>query len=118
MFNFFSPAKVEFVSNPSLPDKPVVVPRIEDGKVLNKVTYEPNSNRSKFEGISFDSATMSLRAMLNLGVPLSKVYLTGIENDPTALQAAAIRLDNQISEQLASLRPEEPETIVESNIEE
>lgn len=110
MFNKFDSSRIEFVSNPALPDEGRIVPDEKNGVIVNKLQYFPSSNRSYFDGIEFDKDSMSLRAKLNLGVPMSQVSIGQIENDPLKLQNFALHMENQISERINSL---ENEPIVE-----
>lgn len=104
MFNRFLFQRIEFHSNPPLPDKPMVVAdQTPNGSPMNKVVYKPNSNKSYFDGVSFDSSTMSLRSLLNLGIPLTKVSNPSIENDPTVLNRRALAVEQQIEQRLNEL---------------
>lgn len=106
MFNKFDSRRIEFVSNPPLPDEGRIVPDERNGVTVNKLQYFPCSNRSYFDGIEFDKNSMSLRSKLNLGVPISQVSIGQIENDPMKLQNIALHLEHQISERINSLENE------------
>ena len=108
MFNKFLFQRIEFRSNPPLPDKPMVVAdQTPNGSPMNKVVYKPNSNKSYFDGVTFDSGTMSLRAKINLGLPLTKVPNVSIENDPTILNRRALSVEQQIESRLNELSSED-----------
>jgi len=116
MFNHFDSSRIEFVSNPPLPSEGKIVPDERNGVIVNKLQYFPSSNRSYFDGIEFDKDSMSLRAKLNLGVPLSKVYIGQIENDPLKLQNIALHMESLISDRISSLEVNsvvEPSAIAE-----
>lgn len=109
MFNKFLFQRIEFHSNPPLPDKPMVVAdQTPNGSPMNKVVFKPNSNKSFFDGVSYDPGTMSLRSLLNLGVPLTKVSNPSIENDPTVLNRRALAVEQQIEQRLNALTSEDP----------
>lgn len=93
----------EFLSNPPLPERVKIEPLLKDGKVVNQVVRVPGSNRSELESIHYSAETMSLRAKLNLGVPLSKVSLGAIENDPNYLNGLAVQLERNINLRLRDL---------------
>lgn len=101
---------IDFLSNPPLPPKPVVKADEVNGVIVNKIVYEPNSNRALYDGVHFDRNSMSLRALLNMGVDLHQVSLAQTENDPTRLANLVSRLDSAIEEQVNSLFPESSET--------
>lgn len=87
MFNVFKPKKIVFSSNPPLSEKVIVVPEKNDvGSPINKCLVVPGDNRSKLDGVHFIYEEMSLRAKLNLGIPMSRVPNVGILNDPTDIQ--------------------------------
>lgn len=105
----FNPDHVEekrkvFFSNPPLPEQPRVVPAERNGVVYNKVIYEPGDNHSYFEGVHYSSESMSLRAKLNLGVPMTKVSFGALENDPAVLNAKALTIEKTILNRLSELQ--------------
>ena len=106
MFNYFRRERIKFSSNPPLPEEPCFEPLNKDGVIVNQLTYRPKSNHSFFEGISFSAETMSLRAKLNLGIPMSQVSLGQIENDPNALSRNAIAFEQSIESKLNELSNE------------
>lgn len=108
MFNCSKLQSIDFVSNPPFEDSPVIVPDDRNGVIVNKIVYQPCSNRSPFDGIKFSPETMSLRSKLNLGVHLDKVSFGQLENDPNKLQSLALHLENRIYNQLNFLRESEP----------
>lgn len=74
MFNCFNSKKHCFYfSNPSLPDVPTIVPKEVDGVVKNCVEFMPQDVKSPLDGLHYEASIHSLRAKLNLGVPLSLV---------------------------------------------
>lgn len=75
MFNKYSKfgESIDFLSNPSLDEKPVVEPEIIDGVITNHISYKPSDHRSLLENVVYDEKTMSLRAKINLGVRFSEV---------------------------------------------
>lgn len=118
MFNKAKIQRIEFFSNPSLPEETVFVPAEEYGRIINKIHHQPNTSfRSPFEGVHFSRETMSLRSKLNLGVHMEQVSLGQIENDPNVLNRKALHLETSIVTKLTELEAEtkENETIVEPN---
>ena len=109
MFNNFHPERIEFRSNPLLPETPIVEPLEVNGKMTNVVKFVPKSNHSQLEGVHYSAETMSLRAMLNLGVDLHQVSLGQIENDPNKINERFLNLESQIARRVSEL-----ETSVES----
>lgn len=119
MFNHFVPERIEFRSNPPLPEKVVVVPgKDKHGNFCNEVKVVPSDNKSIFDGVRFDRDTMSLRAMLNLGVPLREVSMPSLANDPSEAQNAMLAVERQIMQRIdeieapstdpSSIEPVEP----------
>ena len=88
----------EFISNPPLPDVPVIEPLEVDGVMTNKTVMKPCSNRSYWDGSHYCAETMSLRAKLNLGLDLPKVQLPGLENDPSVLYSRSIYFEKVIQD--------------------
>lgn len=116
MFNQAKIQKIEFFSNPALPDETVIVPSEENGRIVNKIQYQPNSSfRSPFEGVHFSRETMSLRSKLNLGVPMEQVSIGQVENDPNVLNRRALHLESDIVNKLSEL--ESQAKVVEPTVE-
>lgn len=104
MFNSYSFKRIEFYSNPPLPEAPHVVPdERPDGVICNKVVYQPKSNRSIFDGIHYSAEVMSLRAKLNLGVTLTKVSNVNLDNDPAIVQRNMLKVEQDIENRLNEL---------------
>lgn len=104
MFNDFQ-RKIEVMdSNPSFPHEFVSVPQERDGKTVNGIECRDKSNISKLDGLIYQDEVMSLRAKLNLGIPLHRVTLGSLENDPTNLLRTAQNMEQQISSKLDELR--------------
>lgn len=114
MFNEAKIQSIEFFSNPCLPDETVIVPAEENGRIVNKIQYQPNSSfRSPFEGVHFSRETMSLRSKLNLGVPMEQVSIGQVENDPNVLNRRALHLEHEIVDRLSALAEEPAQPVVE-----
>lgn len=102
MFNKLPHGEIKFISNPRLPDVPKVVPKIDEvkGNVKNEVTYVPHEDCSILHGVHYSHETMSLRAKLNMGIPLSPVSFGVVENDPSVLQQSALHMERAIEQRL------------------
>lgn len=99
---------IDFVSNPVLPEAPMVVPEQKDGVIVNTIKHVPVSNKSYFDGVEFNASTMSLRAKLNLGLQLHPVSIGQVENDPNVLRNRALHMEKEIFDKLESLQSQEP----------
>jgi len=96
MFNQVLRERVPFKSNPPLQDHYEVVPKEVDGVVINEVICKPTDHHSYWKGIHYSRETMSLRAKLNLGIPMSQVSLGQIENDPSVLARFADNFTSKV----------------------
>lgn len=112
MFHALFLDPIQFCSNPPLDAAPGVDWHTrEDGSPVNTFNLMPRSNKSYFSGAHFDASRDSLRARLNLGIPLQRVNLGVTENDPNKLAATAARLSSQISQRAESRKS----SVVESS---
>lgn len=105
MFNFLPelPEESRVSCNPPILEKPIVSAVDDGGVVRNVITMVPADNLPYFRGVHFSRETMSLRAKLNLGVPMSRVSLGPVENDPMILNNYALKFEQQINEKLLEL---------------
>lgn len=103
MFNSFRPKRIRFSSNPPLPDTPIIEPLEVNGRIVNCVKMIPQSNHSPLDGVHYSAETMSLRAMLNLGVDLRQVSLGQIENDPNQINERLLNLESKIAQRVSEL---------------
>ena len=118
LFNSLVQDRQEFRSNPPLPDCPVTIPdQDENGNIRNKVVLRPLSNKSLFDGVTYDRDTMSLRAQLNMGLKLTEVSMPSLYSDPLLPYQRMLQVEQAISSQIHSLESQESnaETTVESN---
>ena len=113
--------KIEFSSNPPILETYQVVADERDGKVYNKVISVPCSNESVLSGLHFSRESMSLRAKLNMGLPMRVVGNPNISDFASAYKKAA-SLELQVESKLNDLRNstlvnpvEKVNTSVESN---
>jgi len=115
MFNKLPHKPIEFVSNPRLPDVPQVVPKFDEvkGIVRNEVIYVPHEDCSRLHGVHYSAETMSLRAKLNMGVPLSPVSFGITENDPSVLMSSALHMERNIEQKLIELQNSNVDSVVE-----
>ena len=107
MFNSqsFQKDKIDFVSNPTILEKPKVVPDVDQfGNYCNKVVIEPADNRSPFEGVHFSREQMSLRALLNSGVQLNEVSMPSLYSDPLTPAMKLANLESQVMQRLSELQ--------------
>lgn len=108
MFNQSNREKKEFFSNPPLHDLPVIVPDEQDGVIVNRVQYRPQSNRPVYDGVHFSKETMGLQAKLNLGINLQPVQPPQLVNDPNLLAQKAATMERNIVTRLSELEEQEP----------
>lgn len=94
-------------SNPPLHDLPVIVPDEQDGIIVNRVQYRPQSNRPAFDGVHFSKETMGLQAKLNLGINLQPVQPPQLVNDPNLLAQKAATMERNIVSRLSELEEQE-----------
>lgn len=92
------------MSNPPLPEHPVVEPYEDDGKIVNKVVWRPTDNKSPLDGVHYNAQEMSLRAKLNLGVEFRRVPNVNIDNDPTVVQRNMLAVEHAIESRLNDLQ--------------
>ena len=114
VFNSFpEPERIQFRSNPPLPDKVVIVPdKDERGNIMNKVTYQPGDNSSPFKGVHFSRELHSLRAKLNLGIQLKQVSMPSMASDPLDAERNIGRVVDDLENTLNNL-PKEEEVVEE-----
>lgn len=105
MFHSSKSEPIEFRSNPPFTEESRIVPDRDDhGVIINKVVLVPKENKSALDGVHFSREEMSLRAKLNLGIPLSRVPNPGIENDPARLNAMALHFVDDFESRLSQLQ--------------
>ena len=108
LFNSFQPKRQTFRSNPPLPDTPVTIPdQDEYGNIRNKVVLRPISNKSLFDGVSYNRDTMSLRAQLNMGAKLTEVAMPSMYSDPLRPYQRMLQVEQAISSQIQALESQE-----------
>lgn len=108
--------RIKFLSNPPVGEKPQIVP-VKDfrGNFRNELKMQPSSNKPD-QVVHYDSSSMSLRAMLNLGVQFSEVSIGQIENDPIVLQQRALAMEHSIESRLNDLKQDlTPPDVVENS---
>ena len=83
MFNYRNRDREKFFSNHPLPDKVVIVPAVDEdsGNFRNHIKHVPQDNHSELSGLIYNPDTMSLRAKLNMGVPMSQVAMPSIDDE-------------------------------------
>lgn len=107
MFNSFVPEPIEFRSNPPIHEQIVTVAdKDSNGNICNSVVRKPASNKSPFEGVTYDPATMSLRAQLNLGLKLTEVAMPSMYSDPLKPLQNMQKVEGEIFSKLDSLENE------------
>lgn len=111
---------IEFFSNPPFNEEAFISEsKDERGNICNQLQYRHKSNHSIFEGVHFVESEMSLRAMLNKGVKLSKVSNVNLDNDPTEVQNRMRQVESQVFAKITELEAaaSKPQHIEESKIE-
>lgn len=85
MFNKFNYKEhCAFYSNPSISDIPSIIPKDENGIIKHSVEFVPRDLHSPLDGLQFQASIHSLRAKLNLGVPLSLVKSQNLDDFASA----------------------------------
>lgn len=118
MFHSINLKPIDFRSNPGLDPRPMNDWHTrEDGCPVNKFVLAPRDNKSFFQGAHYDASRDSLRARLNLGIPLQKVSIGITENDPNKLSAVARSYVNAINSRASQRQAVKSDTVqsVESN---
>lgn len=104
MFHYINLDPINFRSNPPFGEDYVIVPDKDHGTIVNKVLLVPKDNKSPLDGVHYSAEQMSLRAKLNLGIPMSRVSNPPIENDPAKLNAIALHLVDDIENRLSQIQ--------------
>lgn len=98
--------KIEFSSNPPILEEVIAEPKEVEGKIRNSFRKVPSSNRSILSDLVYNEETMSLRAKLNMGLPMTVVSNPNIDDFDKAYKVAG-RMSAQIEKKLADLQREE-----------
>lgn len=115
MFNYFSKEKrIEFHSNPPM-DETYVLKSVLDsdtGNIKPVLACVPQNHHSELEGCHFSEATMSLRAKLNLGIPLKQVAMPSLDNDPAVSLSKIASVERSISDKIQNLENQQQSALV------
>lgn len=112
MFHSILLHPISFKSNPELDPRPQNDWHTrEDGSPVNRFIMAPRDNKSFFHGAHYDPSRDSLRARLNLGIPLQKVSIGITENDPNKLSATARSYVNAINSRASHRKAVKSDTV-------
>ena len=87
MFNKFNfKEHCSFKSNSNLSDLPRIVPKVDldSGAIRNVVEFVPQDIQSPLSGLHYEAALHSLRAKLNMGLPLSPAAKLSLDDFSSA----------------------------------